>query len=402
MWKARFILAALIGIGSVSTVTSVSADVKLGALFPLSGELALLGEESFRGVELAIEEKNNEGGLKGENIRLVRGDAVDNNQAIGEARRLISVEQVKAIFGTYSSSRAVAASQVSELAGIPYFELVAVSDDITTRGFEYVFRTNPSSSDFGGAAITAVTDLLAPALNVDVKDLRIAIIHEDSVFGSSVSANQVATAKHKDLNIVQQLPYSASTVDMSSIILRLREAKIDVVLHTSYEKDTILFMQQAAEIGFQPKAVVGAGGGYILQPVADAIGHDMIEGTLVVAESHYDINLESAPGLTDFLAQYQSKYGSVPRSSHSLVSYVGAKALLNALEDASSLDAPAIRDAVYRLDIPNGGTAVGWGVKFNERGQNERAQMLVLQWQNGKLVTVYPESAAVGKFEVPH
>jgi len=402
MSKIRSIAAAALGIACMAAAGSASADVKLGALFPLSGELALLGEESSRGVELAVQEKNEKGGLKNEQIRLLRGDAVDNNQAIGEARRLISVEGVKAIFGTYSSARSVAASQVSELAGIPYFELVAVSDDITNRGFKYVFRSNPSSSDFGGAAVHSIVDLIAPTLNVDPKSLNVAIIHEDSVFGSSVSGAQVAAAKELGLNIVENLPYAASTVDMSSIIMRLQQAKADVVLQTSYEKDTILFLKQSDEIGFKPKAVVGAGGGYILQPVADAVGHDTMEGAMVVAEAHFDINPAAAPGLEDFMTAYKAKYGTGPRSSHSLTSYVGTKAILDAMEQAASFDADAIRAAVYALDIPNGQTAVGWGVKFNVKGQNERAQMLVLQWQNGKLVTVYPEAAAMGKFALPN
>ena len=90
------------------------ADVKFGSLFPFSGSLALLGEESARGLEIAVDEINAKGGVQSEKVLLVRGDAVDNNQAIGEARRLISVENVAGVFGTFSSGRAVAASQVTE------------------------------------------------------------------------------------------------------------------------------------------------------------------------------------------------------------------------------------------------------------------------------------------------
>ena len=66
--------------------------VKVGALYPFSGGLALLGDESFRGLEIAVEERNTAGGLNGKKIELVRGDAVDPNQAVGEARRLTSVD----------------------------------------------------------------------------------------------------------------------------------------------------------------------------------------------------------------------------------------------------------------------------------------------------------------------
>ena len=83
---------------------------------------------------------------------LAKGDAVDQNQAIGEVRRLMSVERVAAVFGTYASPLAFAATQVTELQGVPYFEMGAISDPITERGFRYVFRTCPRSSDFGAAA----------------------------------------------------------------------------------------------------------------------------------------------------------------------------------------------------------------------------------------------------------
>ncbi len=115
-------------------------DIKVGALYPFSGGLALLGDESFRGTEMAVEEKNANGGINGKKIVLVKADAVDANQAVGEARRLTSVENVSAIFGSYASGVSSAATQVTELAGVPYFELGAVADTITGRGFKYLFR----------------------------------------------------------------------------------------------------------------------------------------------------------------------------------------------------------------------------------------------------------------------
>ena len=90
-------LAAALALGAAAQATAQAADVKFGALYPFSGQLALLGEESARGVEIAVDEINAAGGVQGEKVVLARGDAVDNNQAIGEARRLISLEKVVAI-----------------------------------------------------------------------------------------------------------------------------------------------------------------------------------------------------------------------------------------------------------------------------------------------------------------
>ncbi|WP_159716754.1 ABC transporter substrate-binding protein [Geminicoccus flavidas] len=379
------------------------ADVKFGALYPFSGELALLGEESFRGLELAVEEMNAKGGIQGEQIVLARGDAVDNNQAIGEARRLTSVESVAAIFGTYSSGRSMAASQVAELAGIPYFELGAVTADLTNRGFKYLFRTNPTAIQTGETTIDLVREVVAPALNVDPKELKIALLYEDSSFGASVGKYKLEAAQKHGLNVVQEHAYPASTVDMSSIILALQQAEVDVVIQTSYLNDTVLFLRQAHEAGFKPKAFVGAGGGYSMQQAADSVGHDLIDGVFDVDFPQYKINPEAAPGIEGFVEAYQKKYNQAPRSGHSLVNYAGSLAILEALDKAKGFEPDTIRETVAAMDVPIGQTATGYGVKFDQNGQNTRAFYYGMQWQDGQLVTIYPKNAAFAepRFNTP-
>ena len=95
---------ALALVGAASAIgTAHAQDLKFGALYPLSGGLALLGDESYRGFELAVEKRNAEGGLLGKKIQIVKGDAVDATQAVGTARKLTSIENVQAIFGSYAS-----------------------------------------------------------------------------------------------------------------------------------------------------------------------------------------------------------------------------------------------------------------------------------------------------------
>jgi branched-chain amino acid transport system substrate-binding protein len=370
------------------------ADVTFGALYPFSGELALLGEESFRGLELAVEEINAKGGVQREQVVLARGDAVDNNQAIGEARRLTSVEAVSAIFGTYSSGRSMAASQVAELAGIPYFELGAVTADLTNRGFQYLFRTNPTAIQTGETTIDLVREVVAPQLNVDPKELKIALLYEDSSFGASVGKYKLEAAQKHGLNVVQEHAYPASTVDMSSIILALQQAEVDVVIQTSYLNDTVLFLRQAHEAGFEPKAFVGAGGGYSMQQAADSVGHELIDGVFDVDFPQYRINPEAAPGIQEFVQAYEKKYQSPPRSGHSLVNYAGSLAILQALDKAEGFEPETVRATVAAMDVPLGETATGYGVKFDENGQNTRAFYYGMQWQDGQLVTIYPKEAA--------
>ncbi|TKA94873.1 amino acid-binding protein [Cereibacter changlensis] len=373
------------------------AEVTFGALFPFSGQLALLGEESARGLEIAVDEMNAAGGVQGEQIVLERGDAVDNNQAIGEARRLISLSGVKAIFGSYSSARSIAASQVAELAGIPFFELGAVADEVTSRDFKYLFRTNPTADHMGKLIVEMIVEKVAPGLGKAPGDLKIGIIHEDSSYGTSVAGHQERYGKEAGLNIVTTMPYPAATVDMSSMVLDLQSRGVDVVLQTSYQNDSVLFLQQASEAGYKPSAIIGGGGGYSMLPTAEAVGNDVIEGVLDADFTQYAVNTDFTPGLESFVETYRTKYGMEPRSGHSLNNYVGALAILKAIDAAEGLEPDQIVAAVSAIDIPQGQTAAGYGVQFGEGNQNQRASMMGMQWQDGTLVTVYPPEAAAAE-----
>lgn len=388
--------AATLGIN-----TAKAADLKLGALYPLSGGLALLGDESFRGVQIAVDERNAAGGVNGNKVVLVKADAVDANQAVGEARRLTSVENVTAIFGSYASGVSSAATQVTELAGIPYFELGAVADTITGRGFKYVFRSNSTAKNFAERSVESIVKVIAPQLKVDPKSLKIAIIFEDGSYGTLVSSFQKEEAKRLGLNVVESQSYSAKSVDLSSLILRLKASGADVVMQTSYQNDTTLFMRQSANAAYKPKAMIGAGGGYSLTDTAKALG-TALDGAYNVDFPQSTMAEKGAPGLRAFAAAYEKQFGTPPRSGHSLVNYVGAKAFLEILANAKSTDKDKIREAVlaYKKDL--GTNAAGWGFQFAENGQNQLATTNLMQWQKGKLETVFPEGVATAKPIVPN
>lgn len=398
--KSMKTLKAAIAAAIMTASMPALAEVTFGALFPFSGGLALLGEESARGLEIAVDEINARGGVQGRQVVLERGDAVDNNQAIGEARRLISREKVVAIFGSYSSSRSIAASQVAELAGIPYFELGAVADEVTGRGFEYLYRLNPTAEDMGEMIIEMIIKQVAPALGVDPATLSIGILHEDSSYGTSVAGHQNRYAEEAGLNVVTTLAYPANIVDMSSLVLDLKQRNVDIVLQTSYQNDSVLFLRQRHEAGFEPVAIIGGGGGYSMQQTADAVGADLIEGVLNTDFTQYVVNTDFTPGLEAFVQSYRAKYGADPRSGHSLTNYVGALAVLEAIDGAGDFKPQSIRKAVESIDIAIGTTASGYGVRFDDSNQNMRARMMGLQWQDGRLVTVYPADAAAAELRM--
>ncbi|MCW3477132.1 ABC transporter substrate-binding protein [Limobrevibacterium gyesilva] len=390
----------LLGTGLAATATFAARaqanTLALGALYPFSGGLALLGDESYRGLELAADERNAAGGLLGKPIRLVKGDAVDQNQAISEARRLMSAERVPAIFGTYSSALAFAATQVTELAGVPYFELGAISDPITERGFKYLFRSCAVASNFAVVSVDTIGDALAPLWKVEAKSLKIAILHEDALYGSTVAGFQEKRCKEQGLNVVEKMAYAASTTDLSSTIQRLRGADVDVVLHTGFSNDIVLLYRGMKQAGWKPRMIIGSGAGYSLNDTMQAVGADF-EGTMNVDFTQYKVNEKMAPGAAAVAVAYQKKYGAPPRSGHSLANYMGGKLFLDVIARAGSTDKDKVRAAVLATDIPIGHTATGWGAKFDDKGQNTRAQPFLLQWQKGMQVTVFPADAAVAE-----
>jgi len=390
-------ISAVLGCMTVIAITPAKAqDIKLGALFPFSGGLALLGDESYRGVKIAVDERNAAGGINGKKIVLIKADAVDANQAVGEARRLTSVEGVTAIFGSFASGVSSAATQVTELAGVPYFELGAVADTITGRGLKYVFRSNSTAKNFADRSIESIIKVVAPTLKVDPKTLKLAIIYEDGPYGTLVGGFQKEEAKRLGLTVVESQAYSGKSVDLSSLVLRVKSAGADIVLQTSYQNDTLLFFRQSATAGYKPRAFIGAGGGYSLNDIAQTLGA-AIEGVYDVDFPQITMNAAGAPGLKEFVAAYQKQFGIQPRSGHSLVNYVGAKAFLDILAKANSTDKDKIRQTVLAYRQPVGSNAAAWGFHFGENGQNQLASTNLMQWQHGKLVTVYPESVASAK-----
>ena len=205
---------------------------------------------------------------------------------------------------------------------------------------------------------------------------------------------QEAELKAHNLRQVEKLAYAPRAADLGAMVQRLRGAGAQVVLHTGFQGDILLFFRAMQEASWLPRMVVGAGAGYSLAETARSIG-PAFEGTLNVDFPQFEVNERAAPGARRFVEDYRRRYGSDPRSGHSLATYVGARACLEAMQRAGGLERDKLRQALLATDIAEGTTANGWGIRFDEKGQNTRAQPTLLQWQGGRLLTVAPRAAAV-------
>lgn len=366
----------------------------LGALFPFSGPLSLIGDESFRGLDLATDERNARGGLLGRRVVLARGDAAEARTGAAEAQRLIDTVKVAAIFGTYDSAVALAASAVADRARTPYFELDALAEAVTGRGFRLLFRSGLHAATIGVLAVDTVADLLAPAWQVEPRSLRLMILHQDGIAGADIASAEQKRAAERGFLQAQRIAYAASTLDLAPIVQRLRGGGVEVVLHSGLLNDVLLFHRAMRQAGWRPRMVIGTGGGYALADTAEALG-PAFEGVMSVGFAPYRISDVVAPGVAEVAAAYQRKYGAPPRSGHSLACFAGARVFFDAITRAGTLEGAKLRAAVLATVLPPGASVGGSGVAFDERGQNVRATAYLAQWQKGALVTVAPLPASV-------
>jgi branched-chain amino acid transport system substrate-binding protein len=329
---------------------------------------------------------------------VIRADAADPALAAAEARRLIGAERVQVVFGTHASSLSLAATQVAEQAGIPYFELGAIADAVTDRGFRSVFRTAPSARSYGEVAIEAVA-AIARRLGGNERLIRIAVLREEGVLGTAVSSAQKVRAAELGLTVVEDLSYSMRSMDLTAAVQRLRDAHAEVVLHTGYQNDVVLFYRAMRQAAWKPVAVIGSGEGYALTETQKAIGPDF-QNTMAVDVTPLAVNHRIAPGVKAFAEAYMRRYGHAPRSGHSLSNFVGARVFLDALARAAGADRDRVRAAILAVDVPEHTTPNGWGAKFDETGQNTRARPFLLQWQGEQLATVLPSEAAVADLRI--
>jgi branched-chain amino acid transport system substrate-binding protein len=397
------VLALALGLALAVSVPQaqqvLSGEYKIGVLEPLTGPLAFEGKRHMDAYEVMRDMVNARGGVMGKKLVFAVGDATDPTAAASEATRLITREGVKIITGTYSSTLCGAASEAAARANVIYWETSCVDPRFSQRGLKNVFRTEIDGTGFGWYNIQFIAKHLAPRFNMQPNQLKIAFLSEDSSYGQGVteSARRRAKQEFGMQEVAAEYYAFASTNDFTPIIVKFKQLNPDVVFHIARGNDAVLFWRQSREQNFLFKALVHAGAtGYGSADFGKALGNDG-NGPFVLAEPSAGLKLEmfkpeAQKMERDFGEAIKAKSGADPLASHRLAGG-GLWLLKLVLDQAKTDDLEKFRSAVLSMDLPVGSLLNGWGVKFAENGQNanERVQHYMLQWQNGQMVTVWPE-----------
>ncbi|MFZ0029418.1 MAG: ABC transporter substrate-binding protein [Pseudolabrys sp.] len=408
MTKAGWIAATLF-MASAITIQAHAADVKIGVIYPLTGNAASAGQSAKDAVELGVEIVNrgypelkamplgatvglpNLGGAK---IVLVLADHQGNPQ-VGQQQtlRLITQDQVVAMLGSYHSSVSLVATAAAERQGIPFLVADSVALNITTRGFKWTFRSGPIAPDFAKAYTEFLTDLKKSGKKIDT----IAIVNENTDYGSSVAASILEAAKAANINVAAQIPYNANTSDVSAQVLQLKTAKPDAVIFISYTADTILYFKTMKNLDYLPSIIIGDDAGFSDPTFIPNVG-DLAQGA--VNRSAFDIG---KPGSNSYIINemFKAKFNR-DLDDTSARWMQGFFVLADAINRAGSTEPDKIQAALKATNLTADQLMIGYrGVKFDESGQNTLSATYLIQLQGKQYVSVWPEDRATAKFAYP-
>lgn len=382
------VLVSLAAIGAASA----QEPLKIGAINPYSGPLALYGDEMARGYQLAVNDRNAKGGVLGRKIELVRGDATNPQQAIAAVDQLATRDKVEIFVGTYVSAIANAGSDAALRHERLWWDTNALASELTERKLPNFVRSGPNGQHFAEVSVRAVVDMVAPALGKQPNQVTVALEHEDSIYGKTIADVQKAGLEKQGVKVVGVGAHNFRATDLTDVVLRARRTNADVWLQTGYVPDTNLLLKTAREQGYKPAVIMTVGTGDTLETL-DALGVEYLEGVFVVSYPRPDISEKYAPGAAGYLEAYRKAYNRDPIAPQSLAAYGGLLLMFDAVQAAGSTEPSKVRVAAAAMDKPVGSYPTGFGAKFDDKFQNGRANPVAIQWQAGKQVTVFPMEA---------
>jgi branched-chain amino acid transport system substrate-binding protein len=370
-------------------------DVKIAVIAPLSGPWARAGELVRKGVELAAEDVNKAGGIKslgGAQLKLLIADAGDSvEKAKNAAQRLLAQEpDLAGGTGAWLSSFTLAITEVTERAELPWLTL-SYSDQITARGFKYVFQTSPTGDEQAQKALPTILEL-AKAAGKQPKTA--AIVMDNTAASVSFSKPMREGGLEKaGIKIVLDETFTPPLSDATPLIQKVRSARPELLflLPTSVADDNLL-AQKLAEMNLsRARLPVIANGAHMGSPeLLRAAGGEVMEGILVTLANW------GSKGQETLIEDYKKRANEPWLSQDSLSPYGHIRILAEALEKAGSADRKKVAEAIRQMDTREGPAQYfpGKRVKFDEKGRRVDAPLVIVQWQKGEPVTVFPPELA--------
>ncbi len=375
-------------VGLMISGVSAADTVKVGIVLPLTGPQAKFGEIEKKSFDLALEEINAAGGINGKKLELVMEDDTGRPE-VGRSvvEKLITKDKVVMIGGGYSSSVTFAVAGVCQQNKMPFLVNTGAADKITTSGWDYIFRLNPPVSHYADA----ITTLLAEK----VKPKTVAILHENSLFGTKGAQSFEETCEKAGYKVLLKEGYEHGGIDFKPVLIQIKQLNPDIVYMVSYIMDASLLMKQAKELKLTPKMFIGGAAGFTLPEFAKNSG--VASENVISATLWHEVL--PFPGAMDYYNKFVAKFNK-PTEYHGAEAYAACYVIADVLKRAKSFEAADIKQALSETDM----MTVFGPVKFTNWGEMKNqniAATYVVQWIDGKLELIWPTEHATKAFIYP-
>jgi branched-chain amino acid transport system substrate-binding protein len=372
-----------VGLASLPLPAAAQTPIKIGASMSVTGTYAKPGSYQKEGYDVCIDELNAKGGLLGRKVELVIYD--DQSQpatAVKLYEKLITEDKVDAVMGPYSSAVSEAVANVTEKYKKVMVAPLAATTSIFKKGRKYIFMVITPAENY----LDGLIDMAAK------RGLKtVAIINEDTLFPKASAAGTAEAAKKRGMQVVLQEAYPKGNTDFSALLVKIKAANPDVIAAGTYFDDAVAITRQMKELNVNPK-MFGLTVGGDLPEFYDLLKQN---AEYIYGSTQWDESLPY-PGNKEWFEAYKAEFKHEP-SYHSAAGYAGCVIYAEAVKRAGSLDADKVREALLKLEIR---TMFG-DYKVDADGFQVAHKMVMLQWQDGKRVVVWPDDLAGGKARYP-
>jgi branched-chain amino acid transport system substrate-binding protein len=398
-WPILSALAAAAALAAPVPAAAQQKDVEIAMIVPLSGPWARQGVLERMGAEMAIDDINNSGGIKslgGAKVKLVVLDTGDSaEKAKNAAQRLVSQNpDVVGGFGAWLSSFTLAVTEVTERAELPWLTL-SYSDQITGRGFHYVFQTSATADKQSEMALPTIMELAEKSTGK--KPATTGVLQDNTAAPVSFMKPMRGGGFEKaGLKVVVDEVYTPPLSDATPLVSKVRTAHPDFlwVISTNIPDDSLL-MQKLSEMGVGPTKIpaVSNGAHFGAPELLKVAGADVLEGTLVTVANW------SNDGQRDLIERFRKRTGEPWLTQDSLCAYGHVWIIKEAVEKAGSADKHKVAEAIRAMDTGEGAAKffAGNHIKFDDKGRRVGAPLVIFQWQNGVPAAVYPQGPGTVK-----
>lgn len=385
--------------GSAGASSGGGSPITIGVMEPLSGGFAGPGQDAVNAVKLAADEINASGGIQalgGRKLKVVAVDSTtDNATSASSAATQLLQSNPAFVVGPFVSAVALPASTVFERARVPDC-VGSFSDQLTSRGYQYLFELPPTASTIAKAAVSSFTNVVS---SVAPNATKVAAVYDSNPGEAVVSSFAKDLAAAGKFQVSLNLQYPAGLTNAGPVAQKIQSSGAQVLVPgaTTPELEQILGSLSALGEGQIPIFNPGGGAPATTEYVKSL--KSLVDGQFVLPTWDYDMKL--SPAQNTLLAKINSDFVKAYPSQPFIGQFAGedytcTQVMVAAMEKAKSASPTAIRTALVNTTFTTGAASLmpPGRVHFNSSGLNDAAIPLVSEWCHGTMQVVAPSNLA--------